>query len=153
MRKSIFPILLALLLLSSCKTDEEKLTNWVLKDTSEWLVKEMSYDYVRTELSTIEDSGIELSNGFFIFNSDGTGTIEFALAFLGGTLATPFNWTTDGTKVYGDYTGEGAGGGDYTFTFEMEKTAKHGASMVMDYLYTEPGLTEDLDLEMRLSRK
>lgn len=153
MRKSIFPIVLALLLLSSCKTDEEKITKWILKDTSEWLVREMSYDYIRVQQSTVEDSGLELSNGYFIFNEDGTGELEFALAFLGGNLATPFNWSTDGSKVYGDYVGVGAGGGDYTFTFEMEKTAKHGATMLMDYDYVESGLTEALDLEMRLARK
>lgn len=153
MRKSLLPLLACLLLLTSCKTDEEKVTDWILKDTSQWLVREMSYDYKRIQLSTVEESGIEFNNGVLTFNSDGTGSAEFSLAFLGGSLSTPFDWTTDGTKVYGDSEGVGAGGGTYVLAFEIEKTAKHGGRMTASYDYMEPSLTEELDLDIRVSRK
>lgn len=143
------------LVLTSCKSTEEKTSNWVLKDEGVWLVVQTTYDYEAVQQSVVRDSGQSLNNGVFEFFGASEGNYELILPFLDGVLNSAMIWNVDQDTVRATDTEKApdSSGGTADMTLKGYEISKNQMRIKMLYVYSSPDLTETMNLELNLDRK
>jgi|GEM_PF-3913856 len=155
MKYLLLTVSLFAVVFTACKSTEEKTNDWVLKDEGVWLVVQSTYEYEAVTQSVVRDSGTSLDNGVFEFYEGSDGNYELILPFLDGVLNSEMIWNVDQDTVRGTDTDKPAdsSGGTANMTFTGYEISKNQMRIKMLYLYSNPDVTETINLELNLDRR
>ena len=152
MKKVLLLLLTCSLVLTACKSDEEKTTDWVLSEEGTWLVVQTEFTRTIQTQSTFVEDGIENNNAIWAFTSATEGNFEMTVPWRQENWLENYTWAANGDTARGGFTNNDPDpvlGGSAIAEFKAFEISKKQMRILMTYIHTyASGGIETIEMRM-----